>query len=213
VAIPPGGTAQGAQERPQLSTLVFGTQLPAHAWKPALHATPHTLSLQDAMPLAGDGHAVHAVPQLAGSLSDWQVPWQSCIPAGQTPRQLCAPGMQAPAQSFVPLGQVAPHETPSHVATPPVGDAHGVQDTPQVCTSWSDTQNPLQPCIPAGQSTKQKAACGTQAPKHSFVPAGQNPPHETPSQVAPPPVSAGQGKQLSPQWATSMRDTQTPPQI
>jgi hypothetical protein len=179
-----------------------------------LQATPQTLLLQNATPLAGAEQAVHAAPQLPESLSDWQVPLQSCVPAGQIPWQLCAAGTQAPAQSFVPVGQVAPHETPSHVAVPPVGCTHGAQATPQVRTSVFETQKSLHRCIPIGQSPPHTVVSGAQAvPMHSLVPAGQNAPHETPSHVAPPPVGAKQGKQLSPQWSTSMRETQTPLQM
>jgi hypothetical protein len=43
--------------------------------------------------------------------------------------------MHMPAQSFSPLGQLAPHFVPSHVAFPPFGGAHGEQDVPQVFAS------------------------------------------------------------------------------
>jgi hypothetical protein len=215
VAIPPGGTGQGKQEKPQLFTSALDTQLPAQRWKPELQMTPQLAPSQTAVALAGAGHAVHETPQLWISAFERQTPLHSCSPAAQNPRHACTPGMQAPAHNFIPAGQLAPHWTPSHVAVPPIGTAHGVQDTPQLATSLFETQRWLHRCVPAAkQSSMHVVAAGdTQAPAHSLVPAGQNAPQLTPSHVAPPPVGAAQGKQLSPQWATSIRDTQIPPQI
>jgi hypothetical protein len=122
--------------------------------------------------------------------------------------------MHAPVQSFCPAGQLAPHETPSQVAVPPVGTTHAVQEKPHVRTSLFETQISLHRCVPAvKQSPMHEFANGMQAPAQRFVPAGQNAPQKRPSHVAPPPVGAGHEKQLSPQWLTSMRDTQIPPQI
>ena len=55
----------------------------------------------------------------------------------------CAVGMQPLRHSFVPLGQVPPHDMPSHVAVPPVGIAHGEQDAPHDATSLLDRH-----CVP-----------------------------------------------------------------
>jgi hypothetical protein len=55
----------------------------------------------------------------------------------------CAAGTQLPRHSFVPLGQVPPHDMPSHVAVPPVGMAHGEQDAPHDATSLLDRH-----CVP-----------------------------------------------------------------
>jgi hypothetical protein len=43
-----------------------------------------------------------------------------------------------------------------------------------------------------------------QAPAHSFIPDGQAPPHEAPSQVAAPPIGAGQAAQDDPHDVTSV---------
>ena len=115
--------------------------------------------------------------------------------------------MQAPAQSFCPAGQAAPHDMPSQVAVPPVDTAQGVQANPQVRTSAFEKQRWLHRCIP-GRTIFVAGRVGWNArPRAQPVPAGQTAPQLTPSHVAPPPVRAKQGKQLSPQCATSMRET------
>jgi hypothetical protein len=50
VAIPPGSTGQGRQEKPQLCTLSFGRQLPAHTWNPAAQTAAQIPLLQTATP-------------------------------------------------------------------------------------------------------------------------------------------------------------------
>ena len=105
VANPPGGTGQAAQEEPQLNTLSFGTQSPAHGWKPALHGAPQRVPSQLATPFAGAGHTVHETPHLATSLSEKQRSLQRCIPKGQSPPHDVVLGAHVPRHSFVPAGQ------------------------------------------------------------------------------------------------------------
>jgi hypothetical protein len=143
VANPPGGTGQAAaQEEPQLNTLAFGTQSPAHTWKPALHAAPHRVPSQIATPLAGAGHTVHETPQLATSLSEKQKSLQRCIPKGQSPPHDVVIGTHAPRHSFVPAGQETTQASPSHMAAPPVGATQGLQLGPQCATSTFETHCP-----------------------------------------------------------------------
>ena len=59
---------------------------------------------------------------------------------------------------------------------------------------------------------EQEAVLAMQAPAHSFIPVGQVPPHEVPSQVAVPPVGIGQATHAVPQFATSVFFTQVPVQ-
>jgi hypothetical protein len=66
------------------------------------------------------------------------MPLQLCVPAAHEPMHDWAVGMQVPRHSFVPLGQVPPHEVPSHVAVPPVRTAQGEQDDPHDATSVFD---------------------------------------------------------------------------
>jgi len=78
-------------------------------------------------------HGVHDVrPQLLGLLFDWQFPLQLCVPVPHVPWHACAAAMQTPAHSFVPLGQVPPHDTPSQVARPWPGTGQGMHEAPQV---------------------------------------------------------------------------------
>ena len=89
--------------------------------------------LQVAVPFAGCLHGIHAVgPQLAGSLSETQLPLQLCVPAGHDPSQALPAGMQLPLHKVVPLGHLAPHWVPSQVASPPMGIGQAVQPVPQL---------------------------------------------------------------------------------
>jgi hypothetical protein len=128
-----------------------------------------------------------------------QFPLQSCRPAGHCPLQGALIGMQAPAHSLVPSGQTLPHLAPSHMAPPPVGASHGVQEVPQCLTSPSATQtspqrwNPglhlrshlspsqvVSPLAEVGQGVHEvphalRLLVSTQMPLHAFWPAGQVP--------------------------------------
>jgi len=91
VTVPLAGAVQVAQEAPQASTVLFATQVGACAvprWqKPGVLQTTRQLSdpglatlSQAAIPLlAGAGHALQELPQVATALSGTQVP----EPAGQ----------------------------------------------------------------------------------------------------------------------------------
>ena len=52
---------------------------------------------------------------------------------------------------------------------------------------------PLQLWLPDGQEPLQDWVSGTQAPRQSFLPLGQEAPHWVPSQVAVPSFTAGHG--------------------
>jgi len=58
----------------------------------------------------------------------------------------------------------------------------------------------------------QEATVAMHAPKHSFWPDGQVPPHDVPSQVEVPPVGVVHGTQDVPQVATSVLIAHIDPQ-
>jgi hypothetical protein len=101
-----------------------------HFLNPLLHTKSHA-PLQTALELAGTGQVVQLAPHAVGLLSSLQRPLQSWDPVGQTPLQASPESMQVPTHSFFPLGQLAPHEVPSQVASPPVGVWQALQATPQ----------------------------------------------------------------------------------
>jgi hypothetical protein len=100
-----------------------------------LQVKPQLVPLQVAAPLAGTEQDVQEAPQLLVPLFDWQVPLQSCVPAGHTPLHDWFCGMQDPAQSFWPVGQLPPQDVPSQVAAPPVGTGQALHVVPQVAAS------------------------------------------------------------------------------
>jgi hypothetical protein len=71
------GVGHTVQDAPQLLGSLSALQLLPHAWKPVLHAMPHEVPSQVAVPLVGTTHGMHSVPQVAGSLLDAQLPAQS----------------------------------------------------------------------------------------------------------------------------------------
>jgi hypothetical protein len=85
--------------------------------------------------------------------------------------------MQAPAHSFIPDGQVPPHDVPSQVAVPPVGTLHAVQDDPHEVTAVLRTHD-----VP-----------------HAWYPVAQVNPHDVPSHVAVPLAGAVHGVHDVPQ--------------
>ncbi len=109
--------------------------------------------------------------------------------------------------------QVNPQLVPSQVAAAFTGVEHGVHELPPhefgLMFGW---QVPPQSCVPEGQTPAHDCAVGMQVPAHSFDPDGQVPPHIVPSQVAVPPVGAGQAAQLEPQELTAVLLTQDEPQ-
>jgi hypothetical protein len=190
VAIPFGGVPQSCEVQQPPS----GAQVPSgHDLYPAPQLAPHAWPSHVAVPLAGVGQPVQALgPQLLRLVSDAQRPLQPCVPVGQTALQGLASGTHAPAQSFWSLGQAPPQVVPSHVAMPPTGGAHAVQELPQVCTDVSTTQ----------------------AAPQRWWPAAQSNPHVTPSQVvrAPSGGSGQGGPQLVPHVAGSVSSTHAPAQ-
>lgn len=143
VAVAFAGGWHGVHELPQLAGLLFETQAVPHRWKPELHTEPHLVPSQVAVEFAGGTHGVHdVVPHELGLLLGWQVPEQSCDPAGHTPLHEAVEGMQLPAQTLVFAGQETPHIEPSQVAVPPpVGVGQGVHDdVPQLAVLVLETQ-------------------------------------------------------------------------
>jgi hypothetical protein len=100
----------------------------------------HLVPSHDETELGGVSQGVQAFPQLAVSLSETQLSWQLCVPAGQLPSQALAISMHAPLQSLLPVGHSLPHFEPSHVALPPLGIGHGEQPAPHVIGSVSLAQ-------------------------------------------------------------------------
>jgi hypothetical protein len=96
VALALAGTVHGVHEVPHEFTSVSGAQVPLHRWRPAGHmpaqgmpggrqallvghsdvpvgqVPPHVVPSQLAVPPVGAMHAVHDVPQFAGSMFDTQ---------------------------------------------------------------------------------------------------------------------------------------------
>src|SRR5262249_30310195 len=109
------------------------------------------------VPLApvGMGQAVHeVVPHELVLVLSAQMPLQLCVPAGHCPEQAMLASMQAPLQSCLPDGQEPPHLACTHVALPPVGTVHAVQeDVPQLAGSVSSTHAPLHRWKPVAQAT------------------------------------------------------------
>jgi hypothetical protein len=92
------------------------------------------LPSQVALAWAGGAQGVQeVVPQLAGSLSETQLPLQSWVPLSHTPLQDLPSSRQTPAHSVVRGGHFVPHMLPLHVASPPVGAGQGEQAVPQLC--------------------------------------------------------------------------------
>jgi hypothetical protein len=117
-----------------------------------------TLHAEDGVQAAPDGHAT----QLPLPSQTLLPPPQAC-PAGALPVSVQVVPPEAPHASvpvLQPLGprhadpspaHVTPQLTPSHVADPPAGAGHGVQDEPQVAGDVLLTHTPLHSWVPIGQ--------------------------------------------------------------
>ena len=65
--MPKAGGVHAVHEEPQLSVLVFDTQVLPQAWKPEMQTKPQApCALQVATEFAGTGHGVHDVPHVSG---------------------------------------------------------------------------------------------------------------------------------------------------
>jgi hypothetical protein len=101
VATALAGTVHGVHEVPHAATLVFVTQLPAHAWKPALHAPiAQVPELQIGVPLA----TLHAFPHAPQCNTDTLMFVSQ--PSAGLPSQLRKPALHAPIAHVLAL-QVA----------------------------------------------------------------------------------------------------------
>lgn len=137
---PFGAVHRCSQPLPQESMLMLLLHCCPHWWNPERHLNPHDFPSQVASASGGGSQGKQPVPQLLVSVSETQLPLQSCLPAAHWPLHDCAEGMQAPAQSFVPAGHSPPHLLPSHVALPPLGVSQAVHELPQVAGSVLATQ-------------------------------------------------------------------------
>lgn len=170
---------------------VFGQFL-----NPVLQVMPQVpeVALQTAIPFdVGAGHPLQPAPQKLGLLSDWQIPEQLWVPAGQTPLHAVALAMQAPLQSLLPFGQAGTQARPSHVTVPPpAGVWQGAQDVgvgPQVAAALLLTHLPLQTWKPLVHIKPQTPATQAAVP---FGSVGQV------RQVGPQPVGSLSGAQRIP---------------
>lgn len=140
---------------------------------------------------AGTGHGTHETPHEFTLVSSKQLPLHSCLPLGQLPLHAIESAMHAPKQSFCPLGHAPLHDVPSHVAVPPVGGVHGVQDMLQLLALVALTHAPAQTWYPLLHCT----------------------PHDVPSQVAAVAFAVtGHGEQDVPHVSTLRSSAQLPPQ-
>jgi hypothetical protein len=105
--------------------------------------------------------------------------------------------MQVEPHALYPELQTKPQAPPAaHVAMVAFGGTgHGVQDAPQEFTLVLSKQLPLHSWVPPGQLPLHAIWLGMHAPKQSFCPPRQDPPHDVPSQVALPPVGGEHGVQ------------------
>jgi hypothetical protein len=122
-------------EVPHELTLLLSLHSSPQRWNPVRQANAHLAPSHDAWLFAGGWQGEQDVPQFAVSLSETQLPPQSCVPVGQAPSQALPSSMQAPLHSFIFAGQTAPHIVPSQVADPPVGMGQGEHPVPHVSGS------------------------------------------------------------------------------
>lgn len=114
------------------------------------HFTPSQLAW---VAPVGTGQVRHEGPHALTSISDGHNPPHRCwLVRGQPPAQEAFGSMQAPLQSCLPSRHMPPQVFPSQVATPSIGESHGVQDAPQVLMSLLATQPPGQVCMFGGHS-------------------------------------------------------------
>ena len=101
---------------------------------------------------------------------------------------------------------------PLQLAAPCVGGlAHGEQREPHEATAPFGEQMPLQLWLFAGHVLLQARLLAMQAPLQSCMPPGQLVPHESPSQVAAPPVGTGHAEhEVWPQLVSRALLTQAP---
>lgn len=57
---------QAEHDAPHVARALLLTQSPRHRWKPVLHATPHEVPSQVAVPFVGAGQAAQSPPQVLG---------------------------------------------------------------------------------------------------------------------------------------------------
>jgi hypothetical protein len=157
-------------------------QTPLQLWYPELHRTVQAPFWQIAVPFGSVGHVLQVEPQALASSSAAHVLPHWWRPAAQVNPQ-------------APLVQ--------DVLAEPVGAGHGVHEVPQEFALVSEAHTPLQLCVPVGQ-LPHTAVESIQAPLHSFCVPVHLPPQAPASQVAVPPVMAGQGVQELPQLAGSV---------
>lgn len=100
---------------------------------------------------------------------------------------------------------------PSQVAwDDPTGTGHEVHALPHELGLVSAAHRPPQLWVPGGQVPEQVWPASMHTPLHSVLPVGQAAPHCPWTQVAAPPVGAGQAVQDPPQVAGAVESTQAP---
>ena len=133
------------------------------------HVEPSQVALEAPV---GTGQAMHDVePHEFTLMFELQSPPQSWLPLPHVAEQVAAASMHAPAQGFLPVGHVGTHwPCALHVADPPVGTSHAVQDMPQFAGSVSLTHLELQRWYPVSHMSEQVPEMQTGV---AFVPEGQ----------------------------------------
>ena len=197
-----------------------------------LQVKPHVVPLHVEVASATETQGAHEFPQVSIEVFHRHVPAQSCIPPGhvQVPRREQTP----------PVGVVQPPEvraTDEHITRPAVQTSVPSCAQPPVPEDVQGAPGVVQLVphadIPAGQSVTQPPVAQTcpvehafphdpqllasievsiQAPTHSVVPFGQDPPHDPETQVALPPTGTAQGTHDAAQEPGDVFETQLPPQ-
>jgi hypothetical protein len=204
--------------QPPLHGFVSPTHIHSHFPEPLSHLPTCPAFIGQSVSLQQSTSGMHFPPH--SLLPDAQMVLQRCVLSSQV---ATAPGRAgqsslvqqsphwSPQRFFAP--QVKSHLDPSHVAIAPAGATQGAQeDGPQELTLVFSAQTPLQSCVRSGQEPVQGAASSMHSPRHSFLPAGQVPPHLVPSQIAVPPLISGHGWQETPQLPISLSPRQVLPQ-
>jgi hypothetical protein len=143
---PLGSFGQATQPAPQAVASSSEAQRSLQRWYPEPQLKPHAVPSHDALVApTGRGQVAHDdVPHEFTLSFAAQTPAQLCVPGEHMPAQAIAMSMQPPLQSFLPGGQLPPHDPPVQVALPPAGAAHAVHELPQVAGLVSSTQRPSQ---------------------------------------------------------------------
>ena len=175
-----GGATHAVQLEPQVASAVFAAHAAPHTWYPALHARPHVVPSQVALPLVGLVHAVHELPHDAVLEFDTQAPPHAWKPALHAKPHIVPSHVDvafaggthgahdalphdavltllthAPAHAWKPALHAKPHAPLTHVAVEFAGGRHGEHDDPQVIALASETHAAPQRWNPARHTNPQ----------------------------------------------------------